>query len=799
MSGKPVFISYSHDSDEHREKVLGLAERLRQDGLNAQLDQYVEGTPEEGWPRWMLDRLDEAAFVLVVCTETYYHRFRGHEVPGKGRGADWEGALITQAIYDAKSKTVKFVPVLLSANQKDFIPEPLREHTHYELTSDERYQDLYAFLLGKAGVQPRLLGDVKPVSKRAAQPLTWSSDPDPTPTMIGVPHRNPFFTGREPLLAQLHQQLQTTGITALAQAAIHGLGGIGKTQTAIEYAHRFRKHYRFVLCVAAEQEATLEAAYLSLARELGLAEAQADLATAAQAVKAWLSREDGWLLVFDNADDPALLRAYLPVERTGGKVLLTSRAKTFAEVGITEPFRVETMNPEDAVAFLLKRTKRDEAGPASELARELGYLPLALEQAAAYVDTVGVSLSAYLASFKRRGLQLLEKGKPGAEYPASVATTWNLSFANVKKVSPASAELLTTAAFLAPDSVPIEIFTLGGSKLGDLLAEALKGSAEDPLIFWELLAPLERYSLVERLPDDAFKLHRLTQEVVKDSLGEEGRRAWAERVVQALNATYPYIEFENWKLCERLQPHARPASELARTYNLESAEAGRLFNQAGYFAREQGDYASARLFDELALEIRERVLGGEHSATLASKNNLAATLRAFGDLVGARKLVEQNLEIYERVLGGEHPDTLRSRSNLAEIFRPLGDLACARKLDEQNLEICERVLGGEHPDTLLARSNLAETFRTLEDLAGARKLEEQTLEVRERVLGGEHPDTLASRHNLAWVLYQQGERQAARDLMTRVVERRRRVLGEEHPLTRGSIESLRHFEEKAEG
>jgi hypothetical protein len=115
MSTKTVFISYSHDSEEHREKVLSLSERLRDDGLHTVLDRYVKGTPMQGWPRWMLDQLDAADFVLVVCTETYYRRFRGHEVPSKGKGVDWEGALITQEIYDAKSKTLKFVPVFLSA------------------------------------------------------------------------------------------------------------------------------------------------------------------------------------------------------------------------------------------------------------------------------------------------------------------------------------------------------------------------------------------------------------------------------------------------------------------------------------------------------------------------------------------------------------------------------------------------------------------------------------------------------------------------------------------------------------
>jgi hypothetical protein len=179
MPRKAIFISYSHDSAEHREKVLRLAERLRQDGLDAQLDQYVEGTPEQGWPRWTLDRFTEADYVLVVCTETYYLRFRGHEVPGCGKGADLEGALITHEIYDARSRTVKFVPLLLEAGQEPFIPEPLRGHTYYELTSDECYQSLYRFLLGQAGVKPSPLGDIRPVSPRVAQPLPFNPESDP--------------------------------------------------------------------------------------------------------------------------------------------------------------------------------------------------------------------------------------------------------------------------------------------------------------------------------------------------------------------------------------------------------------------------------------------------------------------------------------------------------------------------------------------------------------------------------------------------------------------------------------------
>jgi hypothetical protein len=177
MSKRTVFISYSHDSDEHRERVLALSERLREDGIETRLDQYVSGSPPQGWPRWMLDQLDAADFVLVICTETYYRRFRGHEKPGKGKGVDWEGALITQEIYDSRSRTLKFVPVFLSAAVEDWIPEPLRSLTHYALTSKSGYDSLYDFLLAQSGVEPGKVGTLKPKPCRKGTPLTFDESP----------------------------------------------------------------------------------------------------------------------------------------------------------------------------------------------------------------------------------------------------------------------------------------------------------------------------------------------------------------------------------------------------------------------------------------------------------------------------------------------------------------------------------------------------------------------------------------------------------------------------------------------
>jgi hypothetical protein len=173
-SAPRVFISYSHDSLEHARRVKGLAERLRKDGVDAQLDQYVAGTPARGWPRWMEDQLDSSEFVLVICTETYRRRFLGREEPdNKGKGADWEGSLITSELYYTRSETSKFVPVLFNRQDEPSIPRPLSGHTHYLLNSEDNYAKLYAFLTGQAGALPGKLGPLKTRAREAVEPLTF--------------------------------------------------------------------------------------------------------------------------------------------------------------------------------------------------------------------------------------------------------------------------------------------------------------------------------------------------------------------------------------------------------------------------------------------------------------------------------------------------------------------------------------------------------------------------------------------------------------------------------------------------
>jgi len=239
-----VFISYSHDSDSHRERVLGLSERLRKDGIETSLDQYVPGTPTEGWPRWMLNQLDWARFVLVICTETYYRRFRGKEEGDKGKGADWEGQLITSEIYEAKSKTVKFVPILFDPADKTVICEPLRIHTFHLLNSEAGYQTLLDFLLGQAGVEPGEIGQPKRTGRKKAKPLAFegSGTEDARVSIARLPTTGEHFLGRDDELTLLDGAWVDDNTKVFSIVA---WGGVGKSALVNEWLARMAcDHWR---------------------------------------------------------------------------------------------------------------------------------------------------------------------------------------------------------------------------------------------------------------------------------------------------------------------------------------------------------------------------------------------------------------------------------------------------------------------------------------------------------------------------------------------------------------------------
>lgn len=320
----------------------------------------------------------------------------------------------------------------------------------------------------------------EPYKIKVLQEIRKLPRPEPVIDIFNVPHqRNTFFTGREDVLEELHNDLQSSGSVAISQKqVISGLGGIGKTQTAVEYAYRYRDHYKNVFWVSADTKDILVSGFMSMAELLGLPGANdSDPKKVIMAVLQWFNSNSGWLLVLDNADEPDVLQDFIPTAARG-HAIITSRAHDFDSIGITEPVELDKMKPEVACEFLLKRVGRidpdDDAKTAlEELAKTLDCLPLALEQAGAYIKKTGCGFREYLVEHEKQGLVLLEKIKPvTGRYPKSVLTTWSMNFEMVEQISKASADLLRVSAFLHSEKIPLELFTLGAEELGkDMLVQ----------------------------------------------------------------------------------------------------------------------------------------------------------------------------------------------------------------------------------------------------------------------------------------------------------------------------------------
>jgi tetratricopeptide (TPR) repeat protein len=765
------------------DRVLALADRLRKAGIDAILDQY-ETAPPEGWPKWMDRQIEEADFVLIVCTETYFNRVGGKAKPGIGRGVKWESLLAYQDIYDSDSLNAKYIPVLLDGVDESHIPRPLRATDRYLLVDAQEYEKLYRRITGQPLVVKPELGTIRSLPARPRQQSF-------TPLNLwNVPHeRNPAFTGRHEILEALR-----TGLQKSKRQALSGLGGIGKTQIAVEYAYRHRNEYTAVFWIFADSEQSVSTGFTSIAKQLDLPEKDnAEQASITAAVRRWLDEQDGWLLIFDNAEQPELLRAFLPQQGLG-HILLTSRAHVFQSLGIVKPLEIHELQPAEAREFLLKRTGREganqEIADINTLAKELGYLPLALEQAGAFILEREASFANYLASFRKRRSDLLKERNPvlGTSH-APLATTWQLNFEQVASF-PASADLLRLSAFLAPDAIPLELLEKCAAEVSRPLASKLREAKDDPLVLDEVLKPLIDYSLIRRnLETRSYSIHPLVQEMMRDGMSAEGKRSLAENVVGIVDAAFPYIEFSNWSDCERLIGHALACATHIELNTFESDVSARLLNQAACYLWERAQYGEAESLFRRALETREKVNGSEHPETARSLNNLAELYRRQAKYAEAEPLFRRALEIGEKVLG-QHPNMAFSLNNLGGLYREQGKYAEAEPLLRRALEIRESVLGPQHPDTAISLNNLGDLYREQGKYGEAEPLLRRALEISEKANGPEHPDTAVSLNNLAVVYREQGKYDEAECMHRQALEIREKALGPQHPDTAQSVSNL---------
>ena len=569
---------------------------------------------------------------------------------------------------------------------------------------------------------------------------------------------------------------------------LRGLGGIGKTQLALEYAYRYGRRYRLVWWVRADNPETLASDYAALAPHLNVAsQASQDQPAMIAAVRIWLERNGDWLLILDNAPEPAAIRAYLP-NTTHGRVIITSR-HYFGWGASARLLSVPVLPRQEAVDLLIAATKQPDREAAAAIAETLGDLPLALAQAAAYIEAAELSLTGYLQRLRSHLQMLLKRGEGSPDYPDTVATTWTMAFAALEQSQPGAIGLLKLCAYFAPDDMPHALLRENAS----VLPEGLSGVVSDDLQWDEAMLGLRRYALME-VAEESLSMHRLVQAVTRNRLGIEENRQWVEAALKCVTAVFSGssspLDLQDWASCVRYLPHAVAVVDHVGDTDGAALDAALLLNRMGLYLDVRAQYKEARSYLERALAIREQALGPEHPNTALSLNNLGALLDAQGDLAGARVYYERALAIREQVLGPEHPDTALSLNNLGYVLQAQGDLAGAKPYYERALAIYEQALGPEHPDTALSLNNLGYVLQAQGDLAGAKPYYERALAIYEQVLGPEHPNTARSLNNLGYVLQAQGDLVGAKPYYERSLAIYEQALGPEHPNTAGSLNNL---------
>ena len=665
------------------------------------------------------------------------------------------------------------------------------------------------------------------------QAISGIAFPGSLPPIWNVPFaRNPFFTGRDDLLERLHTQLYTTQAAALSQPqAINGLGGIGKTQLALEYSYRYRSEYQTVFWARADTTEALNASYTEIARLLQLPQQDAqEQEVIVQAVKGWLRTHQSWLLILDNADELALIQPFLPTA-CPGHLLLTTRAQTMGK--LAQRLEVETLETETGSLLLLRRAglipsdaSLETASPsdraiANDLTKELGGLPLALDQAGAYVEVTQCSLADYQQQYQTRRTDLLAlrsgpTALPGRlidDHPDPVATTWSLSFAKVEAANLMAAEVLRICAFLAPDAIPEE-----------LLAEALKtplptsetpkkpkgpggwfspSTPEDeelPMSTHQVVQPWEideavaillAYSLIQRNTlAKAVRVHRLVQAVVRDAIEEQKKVTWITCVIGAVNTLFPEVNFGTWKQCARYMPQAQVCATWITQLDLLQLEGASLLGRAGWYLYDRGQYGEAELLYRRAMIIFERQLGTDHPSTTSSMNNLAVLYKNQGKHTQAELLYKQALAIDIKTYGAEHLGVATDLNNLASLYHTQGKYTEAEPLYQRALAICEQKLGVSHPSIASCLNNLAELYRAQGKYSEAKLLLKRALAIYEQELESGHPSIAMSLNNLASLHHAQGEHTEAELLYQRALVICEQELGASHPSTAMSLNNL---------
>jgi tetratricopeptide (TPR) repeat protein len=580
------------------------------------------------------------------------------------------------------------------------------------------------------------------------------------------------FVGRERLIQEIRETLVSGQRGAVVQA-LTGSGGVGKTQLCVEYAYQFEKEYDLVWWFNSEEQNYLKEQFAQLAGRLNLVEYSAsDTQLAIEEANKWLNTHQKWLLIFDNAENPSDINHLLP-QRANGHVVITSRNPAWKS--IAKPITLNVWHRADSVQFVLSRTDQSDTGSADRIANVLGDLPMALEQACAYIEEVGLQLVDYLKLYEgaeeETKVALLNHLGTGSD--RTVATTIGMA---VKRLPEGSKALLNLLGYLAPEDVPVALISAGKE---EVLGAAAVGAQSD-LLLNDAIAGLMRYSLLQRL-GDSLSIHRLLQLVTRAALDLNERKHWAEIALKTLEATFPKASEgpSSWPECARLLPHAQAAADHGESVALGEQLVGPVLYYVGSFLIDRGRFDSAEQWLVRAVRVIEKSPNANEANDVLVRTRLALVYMQQARYGEADAMFRQALKsaIRLKVANGVLNHV---RFGLAELCRFQEKYTEAEQLFTLVLNLPEGTGDAEKIRVADVLQSLALVSENQRKYLQAEQLYYRALTIYQNLFGSDHWHLPNILNSLAWLLYSQKRFEEAEPLYRRSISILEREYGSDH-------------------
>ncbi|MFD9933203.1 FxSxx-COOH system tetratricopeptide repeat protein [Streptomyces massasporeus] len=616
-----------------------------------------------------------------------------------------------------------------------------------------------------------------------AEPLMQRTTTATPALLVNVPMRNTSFVGRQALLRAVEEQLAAQDTAAVLPNALHGLGGVGKSQLALEYIYTHQRDYRIICWIPAERESLILAALSSLASQLGVAPAGQDslgAAAANTAVPAVLEAlrtgtpYDNWLLVFDNAEDIEAVRGYFP-HNGPGKVIVTSRNRGWERVATSLP--VNVFERDESIELLQKRAKDLPREDAHRLAEALGDLPLAVEQSGAWLGVTGMEVDEYLELLAQRSPEILEI-EQSPDYPVSVAAAWDISLERIRENNPGARQLLDICASMAPEPIPRSILR---SSRGVNITPEIDPMLREPIKLNRAIRDLSQFSLIKVDPRaGTLQMHRLLQTVLLAKLSEEERERMRDAAHQLLSAANrgPYGSSQEWRDYQALLPHVLASQAVTST----DPYVRDLVYDTMWFLYYWGDHEGAASFGRQAWSAWLAASGEEDIYVIRMTKGLAFLLRQVGQISESIPLTEKALEVSRRVQV-EPEELIDSLCEMSDARRYQGRFQEARDLGKEATELARSLFGPEDQAALRGAHSWGVDLRLCGEFKEALPLDEETARQRDMLLGDSSFFTLNTLHCVAIDMREAGRYPKAREWQEDVYRRAFTALGEKHPLT----------------